>query len=302
MQNRDLSLTVECPIGHPPRNAYPRRNTLNENAYVPAVTRKEAIASERRPSRRATYQPTNAPVPPAPTPRRRPATSTSGLVSKLLAPLAMVFAGGLLVATTLPANAFMTEAGEYTPTASAVGTQELTTSDTAAGPTTADRSAYTVDEVEQWIAAAPGFEAAATSDLVVWPVGSVKMSAGFGARDAPCAACSSNHKGLDFVPGAGSPIVSVADGVVREVQKGDSGYGNWVLIDHVVDGQVVSSGYAHMAFGSITVAEGDFVSAGQHIGDVGNTGVSTGAHLHFELRVDDVQIDPEPWLQSHAVS
>ncbi len=276
-------------------SAYPRRTILNEFHHVPAVTRKEAIATERSRRRRSTYRPNPNPVP-DPTPQRMPRTS---ILSKALAPIAMTFAAGLLVATTIPANAFITPtSGDGEASYQEIAAQELTT--VAAGPTTVERSNYTVDEVEEFIANAEGFDAAATSDLVVWPVGASPISAGFGLRDAPCAACSSNHKGIDFTPGSGYPISAIADGVVSEVQVSDSGYGNWVLIDHVVDGQVVQSGYAHMQFGSITVSVGDFVSAGQQIGAVGNTGVSTGAHLHFELRIDETQVDPQPWLETHA--
>lgn len=280
----------------PRLSAYPRRNTLNEFHNVPAVTRKEAIATERTRRRRSTYRPNPRPIP-EPAARREPRTS---ILSKAIAPIAMTFAAGLLVATTIPANAFITTtSGESEVAYQEIAAQELTTV-AGTGGLTAERSNYTVDEVEEFIANAEGFDAAATSDLVVWPVGASPISAGFGLRDAPCAACSSNHKGIDFTPGSGYPISAIADGVVSEVQVSDSGYGNWVLIDHVVDGQVVQSGYAHMQFGSITVSVGDFVSAGQQIGAVGNTGVSTGAHLHFELRVDETQVDPQPWLETHA--
>lgn len=213
----------------------------------------------------------------------------------------MLLAAGFMVATTLPANAFLStgvsaSSAVYEETVS----QELSVLSEAEAPT-AERVDYTVADVEQWIATASGFSASAVTDSVVWPVGAdAPLTSDFGPRPAPCSTCSSNHKGLDLARPNGYPIVASADGVVRQVQVSNSGYGNFVLIDHVVDGQVVQTAYAHMTYGSITVEEGQFVSAGQQIGAVGNTGDSTGNHLHFELRKNAVQVDPLPWLREKA--
>ncbi|MDO7882394.1 M23 family metallopeptidase [Salinibacterium soli] len=137
--------------------------------------------------------------------------------------------------------------------------------------------------------------------LVQWPVPAITtMTSGFGYRD--CAGCSSDHKGIDLTPGEGYPVQSIADGVVVLAEESDTGLGVHVVVEHVIDGQTVRSVYAHMQFGSLQVAEGDSVAIGQQLGAVGNTGASTGPHLHFEIIVDEIQINPLDWLLEHANS
>jgi len=141
-----------------------------------------------------------------------------------------------------------------------------------------------------------------SSSVVRWPfpVG-VRISDDYGPRVAPCSGCSTFHKGLDMVPGAGTPISSVADGIVRETGETDSGFGNYAVVDHVVDGQLVSTLYAHMEWGSLAVSEGQPVKAGQLLGAVGSTGQSTGPHLHLEVWADGTDpIDPYAWLTRNA--
>jgi murein DD-endopeptidase MepM/ murein hydrolase activator NlpD len=128
--------------------------------------------------------------------------------------------------------------------------------------------------------------------------GPVRMSSGFGYRAAPCGACSSLHQGLDFNPGMGAPIGAVAAGTVR-VSGTYFSYGTAVIIDHVIDGREVSTLYGHMIPGSSPLKAGDTVVAGQFIGSVGSSGVSTGAHLHLEVWMDGTTpIDPEAWLEA----
>ena len=120
------------------------------------------------------------------------------------------------------------------------------------------------------------------------------MSSGFGAR------WGRMHEGIDFTPGLGAPIQAIADGVVTEATEAGGAYGVSVRIQHVIDGEVVESHYAHMINGSMTVQVGDQVHVGQVIGQTGNTGRSTGAHTHFEIRYNGVAVDPKPWLAEHA--
>lgn len=137
--------------------------------------------------------------------------------------------------------------------------------------------------------------------LVQWPLPSgTTMSSGFGYRN--CAGCSTNHLGIDLNPGDGYPIQSIADGTVVLAQESDAGLGVEVIIEHEVDGQIVQSLYGHMQFGSLQVAVGDTVSIGQQIGLVGNTGASTGPHLHFGILIDGVEVDPYEWLLTHVNS
>ena len=138
---------------------------------------------------------------------------------------------------------------------------------------------------------------------VVWPFpGVTRISDGYGPRSAPCSGCSTFHDGLDMNPGEGTPIGSIAAGVVSSVTSyDDGGLGVHVMVDHVVDGQNVTSTYGHMQAGSVAVSEGQSVSAGQRLGNVGSTGQSTGPHMHLELHLDGVTaIDPYGWLVQHA--
>ena len=151
-------------------------------------------------------------------------------------------------------------------------------------------------------AAAPA-AVAGSGSAVRWPFpGVTRISSDYGPRSAPCAGCSTFHDGLDMNPGVGTPIGSIADGVVSSVTNfDDGGLGVHVLVDHVVDGQKITSTYGHMLEGSITVSEGESVVAGQQLGSVGSTGQSTGPHMHLELHLDGVTaIDPYGWLTEHA--
>ncbi|PZF57278.1 hypothetical protein DEJ23_07210 [Curtobacterium sp. MCSS17_008] len=165
-----------------------------------------------------------------------------------------------------------------------------------------DRDDFTVGGGQQVVVASDG-EAAEGAVSYGGEVrspfpGPVRMSSGFGYRSAPCAACSSLHQGLDFNPGMGAPIGAVASGTVR-VSGTYFSYGTTVIIDHVIEGRRVSTLYGHMIPGSSPLQAGDTVEAGQFIGSVGSSGVSTGAHLHLEVLMDGVTpIDPEAWLEA----
>lgn len=130
-----------------------------------------------------------------------------------------------------------------------------------------------------------------------WPVPSgTKVLSGFGPRS--CSGCSSYHEGADLGAPGGSPIWAIASGVVIETsQAGYASLGEHVRIQHLVDGQVVTSVYAHMVAGSRTVSVGDVVTAGQALGAVGCTGSCTGNHLHFEIHPGGgAAVDPMAWL------
>lgn len=109
-----------------------------------------------------------------------------------------------------------------------------------------------------------------------------------------------NHEGLDMLADAGTPIYSVADGIVRVSSESYYGYGVGVVVDYVIDGQPVSMTYGHMTYGSRQVEVGQTVKAGQVLGLVGSTGRSTANHLHLEISVNGSLVDPHPWLIEHA--
>jgi murein DD-endopeptidase MepM/ murein hydrolase activator NlpD len=108
------------------------------------------------------------------------------------------------------------------------------------------------------------------------------------------------HDAVDIAASQGTPVRSIADGKVKSVTTGCSvgdwacsgGYGNNVMIEHKLkNGNKLYSFYGH--FSSISVKEGDNVKAGQEIGRIGNTGKSTGPHLHFATHKEAVKFNPE---------
>lgn len=122
------------------------------------------------------------------------------------------------------------------------------------------------------------------------PVRAAYNSSSFGWRLDPFNGRNAFHEGLDFPSPTGTPIVSAANGVVIGAQFHFQ-YGNVLDIDH---GNDITTRYAHMS--RFRVKVGDIVKRGQHIGEVGSTGRSTGPHLHFEVRVRQVAQDPKKFL------
>jgi murein DD-endopeptidase MepM/ murein hydrolase activator NlpD len=113
-----------------------------------------------------------------------------------------------------------------------------------------------------------------------------RMSSRFGMRRHPILGYRRMHSGVDYAASYGSAIVAVSDGVVSYSGR-HGGHGKYVRIEH---GGGLGSGYAHMS--SIAVSSGTHVRAGQVIGYVGSTGLSTGPHLHFEVYRGNSKIDP----------
>lgn len=149
------------------------------------------------------------------------------------------------------------------------------------------------------VAAARDGYTVSTFTVVQWPVpAGTTISSYYGYRGGQ--GVPSDHGGIDLNPGAGHPVQSIAEGVVVEASTGGGVYGVYAVIEHNVDGSTVRTLYGHMEYGSLTVGVGDSVSRGQVLGTVGSTGLSTGPHLHFEVTVNGVEVDPLPWLQTHA--
>lgn len=124
------------------------------------------------------------------------------------------------------------------------------------------------------------------------PVANGNLGSGFGWRIDPISGQSALHTGLDFSAETGTPIQAAAGGVVI-VQEFHPQYGNLVEIDH---GNGLVSRYAHAS--RVHVRRGDLVKRGQIVAEVGNSGRSTGAHLHFEVLVNGVQQDPLRFLNA----
>ncbi len=121
-----------------------------------------------------------------------------------------------------------------------------------------------------------------------WPVspGRRHVSSGFGRRDHPILDRVIQHRGIDIAAKYGTAIFASRAGIVEEAGK-NGGYGYMVKIRHAENYRTV---YAHMRKGF--VREGQYVQKGQRIGEIGESGLATGANLHFEVRRNDKALDP----------
>lgn len=126
------------------------------------------------------------------------------------------------------------------------------------------------------------------------PANVLMMSSGFGYRSDPFNGRSAMHAGLDFRGPIGTPILAAAPGKVVFVGQ-RSGYGNVVEVDH---GQGILTRYAHLS--AFTTKVGAKVTAGEQIAKMGSTGRSTGSHLHFEVRLNGVPVNPRRFLEANA--
>ena len=136
--------------------------------------------------------------------------------------------------------------------------------------------------------------AAKTRIPSVVPVQNVYSSSTFGSRVDPFTGKSTQHDGIDFNAPVGTPINAAAGGLVITASFHPQ-YGNMLEIDH---GNHVVSRYAHAS--RLLVKSGEVVKRGQKIAEIGTTGRTTGAHLHFEVRVNDSPVNPDKYLNSHS--
>jgi murein DD-endopeptidase MepM/ murein hydrolase activator NlpD len=134
------------------------------------------------------------------------------------------------------------------------------------------------------------------SPLVLsWPLTGARITQPFGPSDLvlepPLGPYAHFHTGIDIAAPLGSPVLAAADGIVVGVAHTSVGYGNYVMIAH---GGGVITLYAHLLETDVSV--GDKVARGKKIGLEGSSGLSTGPHLHFEVRVNDQVVDPMRYL------
>jgi murein DD-endopeptidase MepM/ murein hydrolase activator NlpD len=133
---------------------------------------------------------------------------------------------------------------------------------------------------EKQLAAVPAIQPVANKQLIA-------LASGFGLRVHPIYKVKKMHTGIDFAASIGTPIYATADGKVVEVSVRFSGYGKMVEIDH---GFGYRTRYAHMH--GFAVRQGQTVKRGDLIGYVGNTGLSTAPHLHYEVMLNGSHINP----------
>ncbi|MBB3938924.1 murein DD-endopeptidase MepM/ murein hydrolase activator NlpD [Novosphingobium fluoreni] len=128
------------------------------------------------------------------------------------------------------------------------------------------------------------------------PLNGLTMTSNFGMRVHPVLGGMRAHKGVDLSAPVGTPIYATADGVVGKASW-FGGYGLYVQLEH---GNDLETRYGHMS--RLAVAEGQHIHKGDVLGYVGTTGRSTGPHLHYEVRVNGVAVNPIPYMQQDRVS
>ena len=106
---------------------------------------------------------------------------------------------------------------------------------------------------------------------------------------------TTNHSGIDIGVPVGTPVKAIADGTVTAANGGMRGYGNGVFIDHgMINGKRVVSEYGHLS--SFNVKVGDKIKQGQVIAKSGNTGISSGPHLHITIRENNIPVNPKKYI------
>jgi murein DD-endopeptidase MepM/ murein hydrolase activator NlpD len=255
-----------------------------------------------------------APSPQTPSPKRGRLSGRGAAFKRVTAASATIGAMGIVglmaVGMTTPAEAVAAASGNET-----LGSVSLASDVSAASPdeiqayvapatataASLDRSDYTTATAaslaaEQGISNYSDFYSNNPNAAIQWPFSvGVPISYGFGWRSGAM------HEGADFTPGEGAHVQAIAAGKVRIATESGGAFGVTVVIDHIIDGKLVSTRYGHMIYGSLQVRVGDTVTAGQYIGRTGNTGRSFGAHTHVEvLQNGTTAIDPIAWLRANA--
>ena len=128
------------------------------------------------------------------------------------------------------------------------------------------------------------------------PVNGAALTSGYGMRVHPVLGGRRQHKGIDLAEPVGSPVYATADGVVGRADWFSS-YGLFISLEH---GGNIETRYGHLS--RLNVAAGQAVHKGDLIGYVGTTGRSTGPHLHYEVRIAGVAVNPIPYLQGGVLT
>jgi murein DD-endopeptidase MepM/ murein hydrolase activator NlpD len=330
MTRRQLRATFEAgleerPLLTPPVTAEPALASTTASAATTPAAGPSASPAEpvtRRSSRRAqapkaSAAPRTAPPRSAP-PRGISADSAGSLkrrrtAARFLSMTAMVFIAAIAVATSVPANALLSASDvdalngaqrqDVVSSAKEGQSVEVSGENVVAGRDGVSVSAaepvkaYTSSSSNRITPVVPN-----STGPILWPFPTqVPFTDGYGPRAGMWTYggyTGAFHTGLDFDADYGSPIRSIADGIVSEVSANLCGTA--VVISHNVNGEKFDSEYCHMISGSPPVSVGQSISAGTIIGNVGSTGMSTGPHLHLEIHVSGNAIDPLGFLQARA--
>ena len=128
----------------------------------------------------------------------------------------------------------------------------------------------------------------ARSMLMKTPVDGARITSGFGMRFHPILGYTRMHKGIDFAVPIGTPVMAAGGGVIKQ-EGWSNGYGNFMLIDHQ---NGYSTAYGHLSRFAAGTHVGSHVHQGQVVAFSGMTGMATGPHLHYEIRINNVQVNP----------
>jgi murein DD-endopeptidase MepM/ murein hydrolase activator NlpD len=122
------------------------------------------------------------------------------------------------------------------------------------------------------------------------PLEGASLTSGYGMRTHPVLGGRRKHTGIDLAAPTGTPVYAAADGIISRAEWYSS-YGLYISVEH---GASMQTRYAHLS--RLAVAAGDSVKKGDLIGYVGSTGRSTGPHLHYEVRVEGLAVNPIPYI------
>jgi len=132
--------------------------------------------------------------------------------------------------------------------------------------------------------------------LMKTPVDGARITSGFGMRFHPVLGYSRMHKGVDFGVPVGTPVMAAGSGTIQ-FEGHENGYGNFLLIKHTSE---YSTAYAHLSRFVPGLHIGSHVRQGQVVAYSGNTGLTTGPHLHYEVRIDGKQVNPMTVKVAHG--
>ncbi len=171
--------------------------------------------------------------------------------------------------------------------AAAAAAKQTKQAETASSTDATQQQTNTADNSSSGSSSMPSYGGGAFT----WPCpSSTYITSGFGARTSPTEGATSNHMGIDIGCSSGASIVAASDGVVIFTGYYGAG-GNAVIVDH---GNGLTTCYFHLS--GYATSTGAYVTAGQTIAYAGSTGVSTGPHLHFAVRVNGSYVDPMGYL------
>ena len=124
--------------------------------------------------------------------------------------------------------------------------------------------------------------------LMKTPVDGARISSGFGMRFHPVLGYTRMHKGIDFAVPVGTPVMAAGAGTIEQ-EGWVNGYGNFMVVNH---GNTYATAYGHLSRFAPGIHRGSHVHQGEVIAYSGNTGLTTGPHLHYEIRINKVQVNP----------